>query len=88
MEDSLYIVIPAYNEEENIKNVVESWYPILETAAAESRLVVADSGSNDKTHDILKSMKETYPKLEILEGTDKNHGPKVIALYDYAIKRA
>ena len=87
MEDSLYIVIPAYNEEENIKNVVESWYPILETAAAESRLVVADSGSNDRTHDILEGMKETYPKLEILEGTDKNHGPKVIALYDYAIKK-
>ena len=87
MKDSLYIVIPAYNEEENIKSVVESWYPIIETTAAESRLVVADSGSSDRTHDILKGMKEKFPKLEILEGTDKGHGPKVIALYDYAIKK-
>ena len=28
-EDSLYIVIPAYNEEENIKQVVDEWYPIV-----------------------------------------------------------
>lgn len=28
--DVLYIVIPAYNEAENIKNVIEAWYPIVE----------------------------------------------------------
>ena len=87
MEDSLYIVIPAYNEEENIKSVIKGWYPIIETTDSKSRIIVADSGSRDRTHNILKDMKEKYPKLEILEGTDKNHGPKVIALYDYAIKK-
>ena len=63
-----------------------SWYPKLELAGANSRLVVADSGSSDKTHEILVEMKNEYPQLEILEGTDRQHGPKVIALYDYAIK--
>ena len=28
--DSLYIVMPAYNEEDNIEKVIESWYPVLE----------------------------------------------------------
>lgn len=32
-------------------------------------------------------LQKEYPKLEILEDTDKYHGPKVIALYDYAIQR-
>ena len=48
--NTLYIVMPAYNEEENIGDVVASWYPKLELAGANSRLVVADSGSSDKTH--------------------------------------
>lgn len=28
--DKLYIVIPAYNEAENIKQVIEDWYPVVE----------------------------------------------------------
>lgn len=85
--DSLYVVMPAYNEEANIKETVKAWYPILSGKSEESRLVVADSGSLDRTHAILEELKEEFPKLEILENTDRQHGPKVIALYDYAIKQ-
>lgn len=85
--DSLYIVMPAYNEEGNIESVVKQWYPILEDKAENSRLVIADSGSTDCTHEILQKLKaEKYSKLEILAITNQYHGPKVIALYDYAIK--
>ena len=56
--ETLYIVMPAYNEEENIKTVVEQWYPILEGKSDASRLVIADSGSKDKTHDILMKLKK------------------------------
>lgn len=28
--DSLYIVIPAYNESETIRQVIDDWYPIIE----------------------------------------------------------
>ena len=28
--DILYVVMPAYNEEDNIGDVVASWYPVLE----------------------------------------------------------
>lgn len=78
--------MPAYNEEENIESVVKAWYPLLEGKSKESRLVIADSGSSDKTHEILEKLIEDYPQLEILSNTEKQHGPKVIALYDYAIK--
>ena len=84
--DTLYVVMPAYNEEENIEQTVTSWYRVLDGKNQDSRLVIADSGSQDTTHDILLKLKDRYPLLEVLEKTDRQHGPKVIALYDYAIK--
>lgn len=84
--ENLYIVMPAYNEEANIEDTVKSWYGVLEGKGESSRLVIADSGSKDRTHEILIGLKKDYPKLEILSNTDRQHGPKVIALYDYAIK--
>ena len=83
--DVLYVVMPAYNEEENIEGVVKQWYPILEGKNENSRLVIADSGSVDKTHSILENLQKEYTQLEILSNTGKQHGPNVIAPYDYAI---
>lgn len=87
MKDVLYIVMPAYNEEANIKDVVQAWYPLLEEKNNASRLVVADKGSKDKTHNILLNLQKEYPQLITLDTKYKEHGPKVIALYDYAIKQ-
>lgn len=83
--ESLYIVMPAYNEADNIKAVVSSWYPVLSGKDENSRLVIADSGSTDGTHEILLELANQYHKLKILSDTGKYHGEKVIALYDYAI---
>lgn len=83
--DSLYIVMPAYNEEENIEAVVKQWYSVLTGKNEKSKLVVADSGSTDSTHIILENLKKTCPQIEILSNTGKQHGPKLIALYKYAI---
>lgn len=78
--------MPAYNEEMNIESVVRMWYPLLEGKCEDSRLVVADSGSTDNTHKILLDLQGELPKLEVLSDSGREHGPKVIALYDYAIR--
>ena len=77
--------MPAYNEEANIESVVRDWYKVLEGKERESKIVVADSGSSDRTHEILLELKKELPQLEILNNTMKQHGPKVIALYRYAV---
>ena len=63
--DKLYIVIPAYNEEENISAVVEDWYPVIEKhhGDGESRLVIIDDGSKDSTYEILKASAQDKPLL-------------------------
>ena len=75
INDSLYIVMPAYNEEETIEGVVSSWYPVLELANDDSRIVVADNNSKDKTYDILVKLKKKYPKLDVIKNEIKGHGP-------------
>lgn len=85
MGDTLYIVMPTYNEEANIRNVVEEWYAILENGDEESRLVVSDGGSKDKTLEILNELKKEYPKLVVIPKPGTDHGTKVILLYKYAI---
>ena len=87
MGDTLYIVMPTYNEEANIKNVVEEWYPILKNGDENSRLVVSDGGSKDNTLEILHEMEKEYPKLVVIPKPGTDHGTKVILLYKYAIEK-
>ena len=86
-KDSLYIVMPAYNEEETIEGVVKDWYPVLELAGEDSRLVVADNMSKDSTYKKLKSLQKKYPKLDVIKSEIAGHGPTVIKLYKYAIEQ-
>ena len=85
--DILYIVMPAYNEQDNIEDVVRKWIPLLDKCDSASKMVVADSGSSDNTHKILLSLCEEYPQLTILDTEYKEHGPKLTALYGYALDK-
>ncbi len=83
--ESLYIIIPAYNEEENIIQVVESWYPVLEKASGQSKLIIINDGSTDNTYQSLLGLKEKHPNLIILDKENGGHGSAVYAGYKYAI---
>ena len=86
MGNILYIVMPAYNEEANIRTVVSEWYPILGDGDEGSKMVISDGGSKDRTLDILYELQKEYPKLEVLPRPGTDHGTKVILLYKYAIE--
>ena len=85
--DKLFIVIPAYNEEENIRQVVEDWCPVVEkhNGEGESRLVIIDDGSKDHTFEILKSCAEDKPLLLPLTKPNGGHGATVLYGYHYAL---
>lgn len=86
--DKLYIVIPAYNEEDNIKEVVNEWYPVIEKydGGGKSRLVVIDDGSKDNTYQILKHEAEIRPLLEVISKENSGHGATILYGYHYAIE--
>ncbi len=83
--DKLFIVIPAYNEQENIEDIVRSWYPNVLLGAEGSRLVVIDDGSKDDTAAKLESLKPECPLLDVRHKQNSGHGPSILAGYKYAI---
>jgi glycosyltransferase involved in cell wall biosynthesis len=85
--ESLYIVMPAYNEEDNIKLTLDSWYPIIEkyNGNGRSRLVVVNDGSKDNTQKMIEEYAERHPLFIPLSKPNSGHGPTVIYAYNYAI---
>lgn len=85
--EKLYIVIPAYNEEENIETLIKDWYPVIEkyNGGGESRLVIINDGSKDNTYEILKKNEKEKPLLTALTKENGGHGPTVLYGYRYAL---
>lgn len=86
--DKLYIVIPAYNESENIEKCVEDWYPVVENhnTSGESRLVIVNDGSKDNTYELLQKLAVDRPLLLPLTKKNGGHGSTVLYGYRYAIE--
>ena len=76
--NTLYIIIPAYNEEANIETVVKEWYEVIKERSEESRLVVIDDGSKDSTYAIMQKLAETMPKFVPLTKPNGGHGATVL----------
>lgn len=87
MSDRLFIVIPAYNEQDNIGSVVKDWYPVVEKYGTDSRLVVIDDGSTDDTYKILKNLEKDMPKLTALTKPNRGHGATILYGYKYALQQ-
>lgn len=84
--DKLYIVIPAYNEEENILSVINDWYPIVEQIGNGSRLLIIDDGSKDSTYSLMKKEAKTRPYFSPVTKSNGGHGATILYGYHYAIK--
>ena len=85
--DVLYIVVPAYNEEDNIKQLIDDWYPVVEKhdGNGQSRLVIVNDGSKDNTLAIVQHEAESRPLLTPLTKPNGGHGSTVLFGYRYAI---
>lgn len=86
--EKLFIVIPVYNEEANIKEVIEDWYPVVEkhNGNGESRLVLIDDGSKDNTYSIMEECAKKYPLIKTITKQNEGHGATILHGYNYAIE--
>ena len=85
--DKLYVIIPAYNEEDNIDLLIRDWYPLVEKIGNDSRLVIIDDGSIDSTYSKILEYSENLNMLEAISKKNGGHGATILYGYKYAIEK-
>lgn len=60
------IVIPLYNEEDNVKLMYDELSPVLEELGLEYEVIVIDDGSRDRSFPRLKAIHEMNPRWRII----------------------
>lgn len=74
----LSVVIPAYNEERNLKKgVLNEVKDFLEKSKLEYEVIVVDDGSSDETKEIIKKYIKLSKKFSLIENS---HGGKAMAV--------
>lgn len=66
---TVFIILPCYNEEENIENLIKS---IEKTCSSlPYQIIAVDDGSKDKTGEILNKLKEKLPIIIVKHSKNK-----------------
>jgi len=82
---NLSVIIPCYNEENNLKKgVLEKVYKYMRNQNFSWEVIVSDDGSSDNSRDLIKSQIKSWENFRLLENP---HGSKPSALW-YGIKAA
>jgi len=69
----LSIIIPAYNEEENIRRIDKELKSVLDLLGEEYEIIIINDGSNDRTKEEIIKLKEKDSKIKLLNH-EKNKG--------------
>ena len=82
----LVVVMPIYNEEANIAEVVARWSECLTALAVPFQLVALDDGSRDRTREILLQLESENPdRLCVVSKPNSGHGISCRMGYDIAV---
>jgi len=84
---SISLVMPAYNEADNIEPMVAEATPALEANADGHEIIVVDDGSADETAAVTRRVMESYPNLRLVEHpVNKGFGAAVFSGFTSAEK--
>jgi dolichol-phosphate mannosyltransferase len=79
----LTLVIPTYNEAENLGRVIREWHEALKQclSAGQFVMLVIDDGSTDGTGKVLEEMGRIYPELSVHSQANRGHGQACLEGY-------
>ena len=84
--DKLAVVVPIYNEQDAISNVIEKWCNELDKYNIDYTIFAYNDGSKDKTSEILHSLEQKFPKLKCIDKENSGHGNTILTGYREASK--
>ena len=67
------VVIPLYNEQENVRELVDRLVPVLERADQAFEIVFVDDGSSDQTSDVVRVAAAADPRVKLVRFA-RNYG--------------
>ncbi len=84
-DQSISVVLPAFNEEECIEEAVRQCLEFLPRCFSEFEVLVVDDGSADDTAAIVKRMQRQYPALKLIQQpSNEGYGRALAAGFEAA----
>ncbi|QWR77287.1 glycosyltransferase family 2 protein [Candidatus Magnetomonas plexicatena] len=83
-EYDISVVIPVYNEQGCIRQVVSSWADTLSELGIKYLITVLNDGSHDKTSEILSAFVKDK-NIRIINKENEGHGPTILLGYKEAV---
>lgn len=71
---SLSIILPCYNEEQNVETVVRASDMVAKEVAKDYEIIVIDDGSKDKTAEIASNLKKEIHQLVVISQANQGYG--------------
>jgi dolichol-phosphate mannosyltransferase len=82
----VWLILPTYNEAENIEPIVAASLPALASTGLEHHILVVDDGSPDGTGAIADRLAGEHAEVEVLHRTSKDGiGPAYLAGFERAL---
>lgn len=81
----LVIVLPTYNERENIQALIPALQDTLRTVPYESHILVVDDNSPDGTADAVRSLMQAHGNLHLITGEKRGLGAAYIRGMQHAL---
>lgn len=81
----LAVVMPVYNEEACIVDVVKSWRSMVSRLNIDFRIIILNDGSNDGTKETL-AVFTSDNRIEVINKENSGHGPTILFGYQKSVQ--
>lgn len=81
----LLILLPAYNEENDLSKLVKSIVTQMSTLSYDYRVIVVDDGSQDHTAQIAEELSQQYPLTLIRHSSNRGYGSALSTAFSYSL---